>query len=512
MGDTHRALRIAEIVDLICRQLDVDPERSQHLARLAQTSTIFLDPALNLLWRHQGTIKHLLAVMPDNIWSFEDPEMGMDADDDDLTITATRGVALEDWDRFLFYSHRVKSFRGDGSRLQTTDVFDVLALSFPEHHVFPNLQKLYWDPGSDAAFHHVGLFLAPTLVELRLRINVTGHLSIFSSLAQKCPSLQVVRIGSPFLPRGVAIAPVSRFICALYHLESLVVASLDESALSHLAALPRLYHLWLMSTDEPPSLPVDPGSLHFPALEHLELEALEHAPAFFDILGNCSLRDLNILRRGFPGPPTTAIARQFYSSLATHCAHSTLQHLTVQGGSYDDDFAGISMDPLAFYSVGADEIRPLLRFHALVHVSLSHAGGFDMDDGMAGDMARAWPCIESLHLVCDPACRLKPRVTLVGIRSFAAHCPALRVLLMTFSAITIPDLLDAGKIVRHPHLVSLCVAHSPVEDSTSTAVFLRALFPHLKHIKIGGVNPLDGDDPEVINSHITWHKIKASLL
>ncbi|KAJ7174806.1 hypothetical protein C8R46DRAFT_990845 [Mycena filopes] len=511
----HHALRIVEVVDLICRQLDVDHAEQllgehdvsapRHLARLAQTSTIFLHTALDVLWRHQGTFRHLLNVMPDDIWSFGD----LDVEDDDLTITAMRPVALEDWDRFLFYSHRVKSFSGEGSRPPSTDVFDVLALSFPGESIFPNLRQLYWDTGSDATFHHVGLFLVPTLTTLHLRINLIGHLSIFSRLALTCPNLKVFGIGSPFIPHAVAKATLSKFVRVLHRLESLVVAGLDENALSHLATLPHLRHLWLMSTEEPRCLPVDPGSPQFPALEHLELEALEYAPAFFDILGNCSLVDLNLIRRGLRGPPTTIVARQFYSSLATHCAHSTLQQLTVHGGLYDH--ANITTDPLARYSVSADDIRPLLRFHALVHVSLSHAGGFDMDDGMVGDLARAWPCIESLSLSSDSACRLRPRVTLVGIRSFAAHCPALRVLDITFDATTIPDLLDAGKIVRQPRLVSLRVAHSPVRESAATAVFLGAVFPSLNHIGTAtGVTQLD--DPEVITSYITWHEIKASLL
>ncbi|KAJ7141735.1 hypothetical protein C8R43DRAFT_1109421 [Mycena crocata] len=91
----HRALQlgILDIVELICEEvgerwnvLEFQPlSGSSHrelAAILARTSPVFLNPALNVLWRHQETIENLLRTMPDDLWSITtecvdlDDEMG----------------------------------------------------------------------------------------------------------------------------------------------------------------------------------------------------------------------------------------------------------------------------------------------------------------------------------------------------------------------------------------------------------------------------------------------------
>lgn len=61
-----------------------------NLSVLARTSKMFLDPALNDLWRHQDTIVNLLNCMPDDLWYItETPSFGEDWNDQ-LRLTIVR--------------------------------------------------------------------------------------------------------------------------------------------------------------------------------------------------------------------------------------------------------------------------------------------------------------------------------------------------------------------------------------------------------------------------------------
>jgi hypothetical protein len=73
IAETHRTLRITEIVCLICSHLNPVPGAGvADLANLACTSKILHDPALDALWRDQDTIMNLMRCMPD-VWETPDP-------------------------------------------------------------------------------------------------------------------------------------------------------------------------------------------------------------------------------------------------------------------------------------------------------------------------------------------------------------------------------------------------------------------------------------------------------
>ncbi|KAJ7141726.1 hypothetical protein C8R43DRAFT_954686 [Mycena crocata] len=73
----HRALQILEVAELICEQVTerwhilefVCGTAPRELSTLARTSTIFLNPAFSVLWRHQKTILNLLRTISDDVWS-----------------------------------------------------------------------------------------------------------------------------------------------------------------------------------------------------------------------------------------------------------------------------------------------------------------------------------------------------------------------------------------------------------------------------------------------------------
>ncbi|KAJ7737673.1 hypothetical protein B0H16DRAFT_1425088 [Mycena metata] len=502
----HRALHIVELVDMICGQISLQRRHpSRALSRLARTSRIFLDPALDALWSHQATIIHLLNTMPNDLWeiSNEDPELG-----EDRIITLRRPTIPSDWNRFRYYAERVRSFSvEDHGFLETSEVYEILALCFPQEYIFPRLEKLGWFPLPIDHFDHVRLFISPGITNLHLTMGSFSDLSILATVALTCPRLTEVGLGCT---PTAGIPLISTFVCALHHLESLVVVGLNQAALIHLAQLPTLRYLWLMSNTQP--IPFDPhpspGPPNFPALKKLEFESLDHAPALLEILVKCSLVEFTIVGRGFRAPPTQIASERFYVALAKRCTHSSLQKLTLQSGHYA---ATMNIGQVDVYSVGGGTLEPLLSFHNLVILSLAHAAGFDIDDAMVGKMASAWPRIETLQLLPHTSCRLIPRVSLEGIYAFAKHCPRLKDLTIVLDATIVPEVKLNSETVTQGSLESLDVAHSPIGKRRPVVEFLAAVFPGLQMIRTVYDRDSRSQDAVVIRSHKSWKKVEESM-
>ncbi|KAJ7353574.1 hypothetical protein DFH08DRAFT_988119 [Mycena albidolilacea] len=334
-----------------------------------------------------------------------------------------------------------------------------------------------------------------------MHVECIPHPSTFPLVTSKCSGLKDVRIG---MAPGPAL---SKFICTLHHLETLVVTNLNMAALSHIARLPGLRYLWLMSFPIP-SFQLPAGSIPFPALQKLEYESIEHAPRLLALLIKCALVELTIIARGsYTMPPPNTIAQQFYAALADHCSHSSLQKLDVQKGYWT-----LRADQRGICLVGEEIIRPLFSFSSLVEVSLSHPFGVDLDDAVVRKMARAWPLIESLLLPPGLDENIAPRVTLEGIYAFAEHCPRLRRLHLAFDATVIPKIKTKGKKnACQCSLDYLDVSDSPISKARPVAKFLSAIFPHLGMINTL-YEDLDGTDTEtVLTSHRRWKKVEEAL-
>ncbi|KAJ7174790.1 hypothetical protein C8R46DRAFT_990837 [Mycena filopes] len=371
--------------------------------------------------------------MPLGLWDIDEDR---EASDENcgirhLDVTLLRAVISSDWDRFLLYAHRVRSFVLD-ENLKTPEAYETLALHFPQQSIFPRLEKLDWFPVIPSYFGYVRLFVTPTITNLHLTIESFSDLTILSTAALTCPRLTEVGLGC-ISDSGLAL--VSKFVCHLHHLESLVVGCLDQAAFSHIARLPNLRYLWLMS---PASLRCialkpDPHSPHFPVLRKLKLESIDEVHTLLAFLGKSSLVEMTIVGSSFPSPPTQSVSKQFYAALALHCSPSSLQKFTLY-----DRTSTPNAGQLDIYSVGGDALEPLLVFRNLVVLQLSHSAGFHLDDTQVENLASAWPRIKILQLRPHSSCRLPPRVTLEGVYAFAKHCPSLKSLTIAFDATTVP--------------------------------------------------------------------------
>ncbi|KAF8183815.1 hypothetical protein K438DRAFT_1974844 [Mycena galopus ATCC 62051] len=429
-------------------------------------------------------------------------------EDDDMShfkIVLRRIPTAADWERCLFYSHRVKSFCVDEEHfLEPSDVYEILDSAFPEKPIFPNLQKLNWGPSTDpGSFRYVHLFITARLTDLGITFEHQSHLSVLPVLSSKCPGLMNVSIDT-----AKPVPAFSTFVCSLPHVETLVVSDLNTAALSHIARLPNLRYLWLMSFSPVPSFRSPAGFLPFPALNSLKYESIEHTPRLLELLIKPSLAELRIIARAIRFPPLKTLFQQFYGALATHCSHSSLQKISVGRGHWS-----VPADERDMYAIGGSILRPLFAFSNLVDVALSHPVGVDLDDDEVREMARAWPHIESLQLPPEPSHRITPRVTLKGMHAFAGHCHRLHTLHFVFDATVVPKIKGkANKNACQRSLESLNVAYSPISQPRSVAKFLSAIFPHL-----GTITTLQQRvsqsmaDIEAIASQKCWEKVEEVL-
>ncbi|KAJ7143872.1 hypothetical protein C8R44DRAFT_864890 [Mycena epipterygia] len=425
----HRGLEIFEITEIICGQLGpealgtLSKDAARDLNALARTSKLFLDPALSVLWRHQNTIMNLLRCMPDDLWDITELDSGEDQweimlmDDEDidieeitrLDVCLRRPITKADWERPHFYSHRVKAFAMDiGGLLET------VTLCLPGECIFPKLTNLCWHLQPPTSFHHVRLFLTPCIKELLLgSIRTISHLSVLPNLAVECPALTNVTISVD----GISLSDSSRPFRSCPPLTKLTVSTMECATA-------------LIST----------------------------------MLPNRPFVEITIARPFLHPPPTKTIARQFYSSLAKHCSHSSLQQIHILDLS-DSIHATVSAHSgsIDVYLAGGD-LRPLFSFTNLIRVTLEHPLGFDLDDATSGPSS---PCaLEG------------------GIYAFAKHCPTLNLLQMTFDATVVPKInKNRTQRVAQESLDCINVALSLIKKPKSVAKFLFAIFPHLECIQ-----------------------------
>ncbi|KAJ7174808.1 hypothetical protein C8R46DRAFT_1252898, partial [Mycena filopes] len=476
------------------------------LARLARTSQSFLEPALNALWRHQETIVNLLKVMPLGLWAIEE-DREAESGIRDFDVTLLRPAIPSDWHRFLFYAQRVRSFNL-WEDCKTPEAYETLTRHFPQQSLFPRLEELEWYPVTSSYLVYVRLFLTPTLTCLDLKMESISDLGILATLALICPRLTTVRLGGT---PDAAVPLISTFIRGLHHLESLSVRSLDQAAFFHIAQLPNLRHLSLMSLTSLRSIALtpDPHFPYFPALDTLTLTSVDDAPTLLAFLGR-SLVELIIVGQGLPAPPTQAAATRFYTALAQHCAHSSLQELALQDGY--DGTSTPNAAQLDIYSVGGDALQPLRVFRNLVVLKLSHSAGFHLDDALVENLASAWPRIEIVQLTSHSSCRLPPRVTLEGIYAFAKSCPNLEDLAIAFDAGFMPKIHINGKRrVVQLRLESIDVLHSPILNPRAVARFLGTIFPGLRTVTTSYTRYPRIEDRETVERHQMWMAVQDKL-
>jgi hypothetical protein len=126
-------------------------------------------------------------------------------------------------------------------------------------------------------------------------------------------------------------------------------------------------------------------------------------------------------------------------------------------------------------------LRPLLPFFNLTCVEVTSAFGFDLDDSTVLEMARAWPRLEELTLLClEAPSNVGP--TLASLRSFAQYCPVLETLHTTVDGTVAPSDDELSTHIFQECLSFLDVANSRIDSPMDVAKFLSGVFPNLNNI------------------------------
>ncbi|KAJ7670151.1 hypothetical protein DFH06DRAFT_1373009 [Mycena polygramma] len=212
MTDRTHPLEIPEIVALVCSQIVNTPAGRQDLAALARTAKIFQDGALNGIWQWQGSFVHILRLMPLDLWNapvengsinklvclsliYVEPRLT----DEDGNQELVRPIGSADWERPLFYLHRVKTFNASTSEeLPSPALFESLSSSCPREHLFPNIRSLTWTHNqsrSPGLYPCIRVVVGPRLKQLDIRIPIfVSDVSVLPDIAVKCPELADVEI------------------------------------------------------------------------------------------------------------------------------------------------------------------------------------------------------------------------------------------------------------------------------------------------------------------------------
>ncbi|KAF8134669.1 hypothetical protein K438DRAFT_1547219, partial [Mycena galopus ATCC 62051] len=139
-----------------------------------------------------------------------------------------------------------------------------------------------------------------------------------------------------------------------------------------------------------------------------------------------------------------------------------------------------SGDARAEYIVDGSILAALYCFVNLTEITLKTPIGFDIDDAVAWEMARAWPRLKILKLTAHGRHEHLSSMTLLGLKAFATHCHELTALTITFDASKVPSFDDPPEMIIPPSpLRVLSVEISHITDPSAVARFLAGLFPKL---------------------------------
>ncbi|KAK7035702.1 hypothetical protein R3P38DRAFT_2908690 [Favolaschia claudopus] len=500
----HRALNIAEIVDLILSQLIfyqpnwyLDQTTScgtrDSLAALARTCTNFRDPALNFLWRQQFTLMNLLKCLPPHLWEIS--ESGTEDRRWSRRVFRLKGPTQPaDWAIPLSYALRIRQLSLQPEELKMcASALESMSTKLPPSRdfLFPNLTSISLDIPEKSPASQARLFLGPKVVDLHLRVSrsfFTGGDDILFNLPIQYPKLRTV-----FFTSSHSIsAASSRMALLLQAVTQLDLKSLDRVALKHISQLETLKSLSLLG----PSLKdfghytgslcsaSHSGAAPFPALQHLRLDEtkLELAIEFVSILSDCRLLSFHLGTAEFPTRLTT---RQLYTALTKHLSHTSLHTLYIgEPASYDANPLQVNF---ATDVIDRPTLAILFPFTNLTDVTLEAPVGFLIDDATAWDIARAWPKLEYLVLLTRWEAESEDLSGIMSIRAlaaFAKHCPRLvRLGLTAFDARDVALPVDRDVIESESPLEDLDVGISPLTGPVAVAQFLATIFPNLTRIQ-----------------------------
>ncbi|KAJ6580032.1 hypothetical protein DFH09DRAFT_1309990 [Mycena vulgaris] len=282
--------------------------------------------------------------------------------------------------------------------------------------------------------------------------------------------------------------------------------ALDLVALKHIGQLPSLVPLVLGTvTDESSFSPTVSDPL-FRNLQSLILRAVDIGAAL-TFFGMCSQLPLKSLALRFNTDLSVWEREHFYTTLASSCSHSSLTSIIL--GTH-----GAIMEPMLDAQGSTDLMVNDQAFRILfcfVNITLLYliSTCFSLSNATIVDAGRAWPYIETLHLITLSR-RTAVCMTLESLSFLAESFPRLRTLTIAFDATALPT--PRPPVVQR-HLIAMDVQLSPMSTSGPVARFLSGIFPNLRTVTTDVDNypedPRNGETAAVI--HSLWKTVEALI-
>ncbi|KAJ7681996.1 hypothetical protein DFH06DRAFT_285269 [Mycena polygramma] len=511
----HDCLRIPDLLDQIFSHFTTGYDGDgKVLAKLGRTCWAFHDPAMDVLWKDPDDLINILRCMPSDLFAID-----TNPAECKRTLRLLRPIMPRDWDRALLYLPRVKRFRfpSMGALASFSEILPALRQSLPTRCFFPNLLTLRWYPREgEANFLDMDLFTSPTITSVAIcGMPPSCTSALLSALSLKCQTLTEVEIslsGNAFRNLEDGLCPsVSAFIHQLPVVERLSMLLPDAASLEHVGQIDTLRFMYLPTLPDHVLPPVIRGPLSL-NLSELIVGVLDIENAT-KLIGMCPDTMFGSLRFTFDKCSSQNIVGKFFTALI-QCrrSHASLRSLGLRNIANDEPELVQEL-----FLLPNHRLTQLFSFGNLTKIEIESPCGFELDDRICAEMARAWPRLECLTLreYYKP---VKQLVTLESFRSFAQHCPALHKLRITFDARVVPRSQPSANSSTHQSqstLEHLHVGYSLIEywDTHPRAVarFIGALFPNLTYIEEERERDYDLYDEALEDGNDYWVEVQDLL-
>ncbi|KAI5121923.1 hypothetical protein M0805_000252 [Coniferiporia weirii] len=493
------------------------------LARLARSSKLFCDPALDVLWENLESFSHLLKLFPKELitWGPSDsPPV--------LKPTVNHLIVPRDWKRFETYAHRVKSWSPEDLSYIEEPVVDHIAFGRNPNYILPRLTHLEVTAKTVSGVHLQTLILCPSLESVTVwnpepGIWATRAMNaFFRTLADRASNLRKLTVhwgeGAGTLPFVDGLSDVfSQEHSALNSVNLWSPECVDAKGFALLAKLPSLttLHLNLTNIEDAYVLcsEVKDRSNAFPSLQNLFLAGLvEEFPKMLRFFAN-SLR-MTSLGFSVREYPTSKQLLQLFNSVASNFPRLRILQLNAPKEEINAQLANRSyLANQDHYQHDLAVLQPLLTIRSLVALHLEIGVPLYLTDTDLCVIGTAWPAIEVLDLCSDPhyerSRSVQPTASVHGLLAVAGVCPALQRLGL-FVDCTVgltQDVLESTGVVSRA-LVSLDVGRSWVVDPPLIAALLSGVFPALKVFQWAGMDSTDSWASDDIAGHAAnWRQV-----
>ncbi|KAL5480525.1 hypothetical protein ACEPAI_1795 [Sanghuangporus weigelae] len=462
------ATQVLTTYDILERIVCLDVLDRRDMINCAVVCRLWSDLALDELWSH-STFDALLRILP--CASYENLNSGHDE-----WSVVDNFLSIAHWDRFFFYSKRVKTIEASCSvgppiNLIISDrMLQEMSFSRPGYTLFPNLRKLFWevdsfDSGTWIKFSRI--FLQTGLSDLSISsVDDEGTIADFiSDIPARAPYLSSLRIA----------------------LSSQCDATKPESVRA-IAKLPRLssLRLGLYSQEQDFVLLIDTEN-PFPSLTLLEIFR-GRTRCITQLLNKVSNKQALTSLEVSVIDYTELALEAFVQNLQSACP--ALQYLSIFQDKKDrpvfTDLLELARE--AIPSLPRTMLAFLMGLCELKRLYVTYYRSSEMTDDDFIELIAALPNLTELKLICIPTTTERPALTLSVLHRLSdfyhsrpKHARLTNLQLQVDALIwpneTIDALLSSADIYELDSLDVLSFSASPISSIDNTALYLSHMIP-----------------------------------